>query len=183
VSGYQGVDYARIGLVWAARDAVADEREAAVSWQRHAERMERQLAKAKASKEALDAGRLAQIQILSRALKAIAPSDPALRITGRTYDDGSAELQYETAFQAAYDDVAQRHGLPLCRMAMTADERADEAEAAVLAEPIKKTRFLRLFHRRWWWRGDEYRSEAGAIRAREDAARDARTAVMVANRG
>ncbi|KQO45259.1 hypothetical protein ASF08_23490 [Methylobacterium sp. Leaf85] len=174
------MDYARIGLIWAARDAVADEREAAVSWQRHAERLERDLAACRGAAAAMDAGRLAQLRGLKAALEAVAPFDPVLRRTGRHHDSGAAERQFETAFADAHDAVARRHGVPLARRALTMEERAAEAEEAVLAEPIRRTRLLALFHRRWWWRGDEYRSEAGAVRAREDAARASRAAVMVA---
>lgn len=172
------VDYARIGLVWAARDLVADEREAAVSWQRHAERLERELAASRGAAAANEAGRLAQLRGLRSALEAVAPLDPVLRRTGRHHDSGAAERVFETAFADAHDAVAKRHGVPLARRALTQEERADEAEEAVLAEPVRVTRFLRMFHRRWWWRGDEYRTEAGAVRAREEAARDARTALM-----
>ncbi|MCJ2127527.1 hypothetical protein [Methylobacterium sp. E-045] len=75
-------------------------------------------------------------------------------------------MQFETAFADAHDEVARRHGVPLARRALT----TDEAEAEVLAEPVRATWFLRLFHRRWWFRGDEYRSEAGAVCARQEAA-------------
>lgn len=178
MGAYEGVDYARIGLTWAVRDAIADEREAAVSWQRRAERLERELAASRAAAAAMDAGRLAQLRGLKAALEAVAPFDPVLRRTGRHHDSGSEERQFETVFADAHDEVARRHGVPLARRALTTDERAAEAEAEVLAEPVQATRFLRVLHRRWWWRGDEYRSEAGAVRAREDAARAARTAAM-----
>ncbi|MHC2086496.1 hypothetical protein [Methylobacterium sp. CM6244] len=170
------VDYARMGLVWAVRDAIADEREAAISWQRHAERLERELANARIAAAATEAGRLAQLRGLRAALETVAPFDLVLRRTGRHHDNGSEERQYETVFAEAHDEIARQHGRPLARRALTAAERADEAEAEVLAEPIRVTRFLRVLHRRWRFRSDEYRSEAGAVRAREEVARAARGA-------
>ncbi|WP_375274354.1 hypothetical protein [Methylorubrum thiocyanatum] len=59
---------------------------------------------------------------------------------------------------------------------MTAGERERDREAQVLAEPIVTRRFLGCLHRRYFWRGQEYRTEAGARRAREMAARGARAA-------
>lgn len=171
------MDFEGIGTAIGYGREIRHARETAWCWQARADRAERELATARAELAAHQAGLLARIRSLRVALEAVAPLDPVLRRTGRTYDDGHPERVWDAAYWDAYDDVARREGLPRARRPMTAEERAEAAEAEVLAEPIETRRFLGLLHRRWWWRGVEYRSEAGARRARERAAREARAAL------
>ncbi|MBB3905322.1 hypothetical protein [Methylobacterium brachythecii] len=154
--------------------AVRRERAAAGEWEQRAVDLAHELAVARAEAAAHDAGRLAQIRALRTALEAVAPMDPVLRRTGRLYADGEREQVWQAFYVDAYDAIARANGLSRCRGAMTPQERADAAEAAVLAEPVRMTWWL--WHRRWWWRNVEHRTEAGAIRARSAAARAAREA-------
>ena len=84
-------------------------------------------------------------------------------------DTGEPERAWEAVYADAYDAVAMRVGLPPGRRPMTREQRAEAAEAEVLAEPVTVRRSL------WWervfWRGAEYRSREGACRARAVASR------------
>lgn len=171
-----GIDFEGVGTAIAYGREIRCARETAWAWHDRADRLERELAVARAELQAHQAGLLARIRSLRVALESVAPLDPVLRRTGRTYDDGHPERVWDAAYWDAYDDVARREGLPRARRPMTPEERAAAAEAEVPAEPITTRRFLGILHRRWWWRGVEYRTRAGAERAREKAARDARTA-------
>ncbi|MGE7157247.1 hypothetical protein ACQKJ1_26390 [Methylorubrum rhodesianum] len=171
------MDFEGIGTAQAYGREIRHARVACWAWQDRAEALERELATARAELAAQDAGRRAQLRALRTALDAVAPLDPVMRRTGRLYDCGDAERVWEAVYGDAYDEEARRHGLPPARRPMTAEERAEVAEAEVLAEPIETRRLLGILHRRWWWRGVEYRSEAGARRARERAAREARAAL------
>ncbi|MFJ7441201.1 hypothetical protein ACIQW5_26525 [Methylorubrum thiocyanatum] len=170
-----GLDFEGIGTAIGYGRSIREHRLACWAWQARADRLERELATARAELAAHQAGLLARVRSLRTALEAVAPFDPVLRWTGRTYDDGHPEKVWDAAYWDAYDDEARRHGLPRARRPMTPAERAAAAEAEVLAEPIVSRRFL--WWRRWWWRGEEHRTEAGARRAREKAARDARAAL------
>lgn len=117
------------------------------------------------------AGRTAQLTVLLDALREVDPGHPALQPTGLFLDSGQPELGYMVAWDDAYDAVARTRGIPLCRRAMSP---RDQAYDAVMREPVEESRFL--FSRRWHWRGDEYRSRAGAERARARAAAAAREA-------
>lgn len=172
-----GIDFAGIGLAMAYGRSIRSHREAAWSWQAHAEALERELATARAELAAHDAGRRAQLRSLRTALDAVAPFDPALKRTGRSYDSGDQERVWEATYGDAYDAVAREQGIAPTRRPMTLAERAAEAEAEVLAEPVTMRRFLGLLHRRFWFRGQEHRTLMGALRARERAARDARAAL------
>lgn len=121
---------------------------------------------------AIAEGRRAQIQALYDALVEADPDNPALRQTGLFYADGQPEIAYEQAFGVAYDAVAKRNGIPPSQRAMT---HRDRAYAAVMAEPIRETNFF--FTRRYFFRDEEHRNRAGAERARQQAAKQAREAV------
>lgn len=60
-------------------------------------------------------------------------------------------------------------------------DTARDAHDAVMAEPVRFTRFLGC--RRVWWRRDEYRTVRGAERARARAARDAYDDLMAGSSG
>ncbi|UYW28345.1 hypothetical protein OKC48_07470 [Methylorubrum extorquens] len=156
--------------------AIRQARATTYAWQDRAEALERELAVARAEAAAQDAGRLAQIGALRGALDAVAPFDPVLARTGRTYDTGEPERRWEAAFADTYDAVARAEGLPPARRPMTLQERAAAAELAVLAEPVTVRRGF-LFGDRVFWRGSEYRTAEGAVRARAAAARAAREAL------
>lgn len=173
----RGIDFEGIGAAMAAGREIRYAREAAWSWQSRAEALETELATARAELAAHDAGRRAQLRSLRTALDAVAPLDPVMRRTGRLYDGGDAERVWEATYGDAYDAVAAREGIAPARRAMTPSERAAAAEAEVLAEPITGNRFLGILHRRFWWRGQEHRTLAAALRARERAAREARAAL------
>lgn len=172
-----GIDFEGVGTAMAFGREIRAARETAWAWHDRADQAQRELAVARAELAAHQAGLLARIRSLRVALEAVAPFDPVLARTGRMYDDGHPERRWDAAYWDAYDDVARREGLPPARRPMTPGERAVAVEAEVLAEPIVTRRLLGLLHRRWWWRGVEYRTRAGAERARERAARDARTAL------
>lgn len=172
-----GLDFEGIGAAMAMGREIGHARRAAFVWQDRADRLERELARTRAELAAHEAGRRAQLAALRRAMETVAPFDPVMRRTGRTYDCGDAERQWEAAYGDAYDAVAAREGLPPARRPMTPAARAAAAE--VLAEPVVETRFL--WWRRYHWRGQEHRTRAGAERARERAAREARAA-LEANR-
>lgn len=114
-------------------------------------------------------GRTAQLQVLYEALLEVDPHHPAIQPTGRLHPDGSDELQFEAVFASAYDPVADRNGIPRTRQPMLP---ADRAFADVMSEEIEERRFL--FSRRFFYRGSEHRSRAGAERARRLAAETAR---------
>ncbi|UYW28232.1 hypothetical protein OKC48_06845 [Methylorubrum extorquens] len=169
------MDFEGMGAAIGYGRAIRAGRQAAWAWQDRAEALERELARARVEAAAQDAGRRAQIRALRTAMDVVAPFDPVLRRTGRMYEEGTPERVYEAAYAPAYDAVARAEGLPPARRPMTPQERAAAAEAAVLAEPVTVRRCL------WWqrvhWRGAEYRTEAGAIRARAAAARAAKESV------
>ncbi|WP_342163134.1 hypothetical protein [Methylobacterium sp. SD21] len=171
------LDFEGIGLAQGYAASIRQHRRACWAWQDRAEALEAELATVRAELDAHDAGRRAQLRSLRVALDAVAPFDPALKRTGRTYDGGDEERVFEAVYGDAYDAVARREGIAPTRRPMTQAERAAEAEAKVLAEPITGRRFLGFLHRRYWWRGEEHRTLAGALRARERAAREARAAV------
>ena len=168
----QGLDYRAIGLAQGHGEAVRIYERTVHRWQAHAEDLEQRLRLAEADTRATDAGRLAQVHAIRRALEAVAPFDPVLRPTGRHYVGGDPELVYEAGYADAYDDVGRRAGLDRCVRPMTAWERAEAIEAAVLAEPVVV--------KGWWlwervlFRGVQYRSVRGAERARAEAAEVAR---------
>jgi hypothetical protein len=170
------MDYAMMGMRQGASEAIGLLGRAASDWRERAEWAERRLQLAEADAIATDAGRLAQVHALRRALETVAPLDPVLLRTGRVYAGGDPERVYEQAFADAYDDAARGTGLPACVRPMTPEERAAAAEAAVLAEPVN----IRGWG--WWerivWRGVQHLTVAGAKRARAQAAAQARLEAM-----
>jgi len=169
----RGIDFEGIGLAMAYGRSIREARQAAWSWQNRAEALEAELATARAELAAHDAGRRAQLRSLRTALDAVSPFDETLKRTGRTYDGGDEERVWEATYGDAYDAVARERGIAPTRRPMTPSERAVAAEAEVLAEPIRETRFLGFLHRRWHWRAEEHRTLAGAMGARARAARKA----------
>lgn len=159
------MDYGAIGEAWAFGSVMKRANEEARDW---IDWSQREVAMAKARGNAQDAGRRAQIRLLVDALKAIDPGHPALAETGLRHPDGSPELRYHRAFDKSYDDVAVAAGIPMCTKAVSP---AEAARLAVLREPVTMRRVFLC--RTWWWRGDQYRSKAGAERERERAAKRA----------
>jgi hypothetical protein len=171
-----GIDYRAIGMRQGANEAIGTLRRAAAAWRDRAEVAERKLRLAEADAIATDAGRLAQVHALRRALEAVAPFDPILARTGRLYEGGDPERFYEQPFADTYDDAARGSGLPRCERPMTCAERAEAVEAQVLAEPVSVEGWG------WWkritWRGIQHRTLAGAKRFRAEAAAQARQEAM-----
>lgn len=167
-----GMDYRLIGMRQGAVEAIGMLGRAASEWRARAKTAEHRLRLAEADAIATDAGRLAQVHALRRALETVAPLDPVLRKTGRFYEGGDPERVYEEVFAGAYDDAARGTGLRLCVRPLTRSEGADAVEGAILAEPVTVRGWG------WWerihWRGGQYRSIAGAKRARAEAAAQAR---------
>ncbi len=87
----RGIDFEGIGLAQAYGAEIRHARQAALSWQDRAEALEAELARTRAELAAHDAGRRAQLRSLRTAMEAIAPLDPVMRRTGRTYDGGDPE--------------------------------------------------------------------------------------------
>jgi hypothetical protein len=88
-----------------------------------------------------------------------------LQETGLVNPDGTPELRWHRVFDQYYDNVAIKNGIPRSQKAVTP---AESARRKVLAEPIIVKRIMLC--RTWWFRGEQHRSERGAIRARERAA-------------
>jgi hypothetical protein len=156
------MDLGAIGEAWAFGNVMKRANETTQDW---IDWSQREVAMAKGRAEALDAGRSAQIHGLVRALKEVAPDHPALQRTGLMHPDGTPELRWEQVFAKSYDNVAIKHGIRLSEKAMHPREAARKK---VMAEPVTVKRIL--FCRTWWFRGDQYRSERGALEAREKAA-------------
>jgi hypothetical protein len=159
------MDYGAIGEAWAFGSVMKRANEEARDW---IDWSQREVAHAKARGNAQDAGRRAQIRLLVDALEKIDPGHPALAETGLRHPDGSVELRYHRVFDKSYDDVAIKAGIPLCTKAVSP---AEAARLAVMREPVTMKRVFLM--RTWWWRGDQYRSERGALEARKRAAEKA----------
>jgi hypothetical protein len=108
---------------------------------------------------------MAQLRVLIAALERIAPGHEVLQETGLCHRDGSPEIRWHRAYDAAYDSVAIRNSIPTCGKAVSP---AEARRLAVLREPVTCRRVF--FCKTWWWRGDQYRSQVGAERARAAAA-------------
>lgn len=156
------MDFAAIGEALGMAKAIENANRNAQQWIDHSQR---QVAIARAEKQALEEGRLAQIRTLRDALIEAVPDHPLLRETGLVHGGGQSEVVWHRSFQAAYDAVAIANQLPLASRAMPPSERARQA---ILDEPVTCRRVL--FCRTWWWRGEQYRSERGAEQARARAA-------------
>lgn len=172
----RGIDYRAIGTQMGLSEAIGIMGRAVHDWRARAERAERRLRLAEAEMRAMDAGRLAQVHALKRALEIHAPLDPILKGTGRFYAGGDPERAFEAGYAGAYDDVARGTGLDPCVRPMTPSERAEAIEAEVVAEPVVV--------KGWWlwervlWRGVQHRTIDGAKRARARAAVLAKEAAM-----
>lgn len=156
------MDFAAIGEAMAMGQAIKNANASAQQW---IDWSSRQVAIAKAQRDAQDAGRMAQLKLLLAALERLDPDHEVLRPTGLLHRDGSPELRWHRAYDAAYDSVAIRNSIPTSSRAVSP---AEARRLAVLREPIACRRILLC--RTWWWRGDQYRSQASAERARAAAA-------------
>jgi hypothetical protein len=130
-----------------------------------AEEWEEALRVARARAEAHAAGRTGQIVALRDALREVAPDHPLLAPTGRVLSSGDPEVTWHAVYDDPYDVVARRHGIDLVERAMAP---AEARRAAVISEPVECRRILMC--RTWWFRGEQYRTEAGAVAARRRAA-------------
>lgn len=156
------MDFAAIGEAMAMGQAIKNANKNAQQW---IDWSSRQVAIAKARGEAQDAGRVAQLKAVLDALRAVAPEHELLQETGLFHPDGSPEVRWHRCYDNAYDAVAVRNAIPLCSKAVSP---AEAARLAVMREPVTCRRILLM--RTWWWRGEQYRSERGAVEARKRAA-------------
>lgn len=159
------MDFGAIGESWAFGSVMKRANETTRDW---IDWSQREVAHAKARADALNAGRSAQIHVLLRALKEVAPDHQALEKTGLLHPDGSPEHRWESVFAKSYDNVAITAGIRLSQKAVSP---AEAARLAVMREPVTMKRVFLC--RTWWWRGDQYRSERGAVAARKRAAEKA----------
>lgn len=152
------MDFAAIGEAMAMGQAIKNSSRAAQEW---IDWSSRQVAIARAQRDAQDAGRTAQLRVLIAALERLDPGHEVLQPTGLCHADGSPELRWHRAYDDAYDAVAIRNQIALCSKSVSP---AEAARLAVLREPVTCRRVL--FCRTWWWRGEQHRTKAGAERAR-----------------
>ncbi|MCP1549445.1 MULTISPECIES: hypothetical protein [Methylobacteriaceae] len=122
-------------------------------------------------------GRTAQVHALVAALEKACPGHPLVAETGRIFRDGTAEVGIRRVYYEAHDEKARREGVPLCERALTREEYAVRAEAEVLRTPVE---IRGWFFSRWYWRGEQHRTKAGAERARAAEAAQARAEVLAA---
>lgn len=120
-------------------------------------------------------GRIAQVEALTAALRETSPGHPLVSPTGRYYRNGGAE----TGAWRIYDDTqsarARREGVPETERALSRAEHAERAEAEILRTPLDVREW---FSSRWYWRGVQHRTKAGAERARAAEAAAARAEVL-----
>lgn len=121
------------------------------------------------------AGCRAQVEALVAALREAAPGHPLLTPTGRYYRKGGAETGVWRIYDAAQSARARRDGVPETEVALTRQEHAARSEAEVLATPITIRGWI---FSRWYWRGEQHRTKAGAERARASEAAAARAEVL-----
>jgi len=152
------MDFAAIGEALAMGQAIKNANASTQAW---IDWSSRQVAIAKAERDAQNAGRMAQLRVLIAALERLDPDHDLLEETGMLHRDGSPELRWHRAYDAAYDSVAVRNAIPLCSKSVSP---AEARRLAVLREPVTCRRILLC--RTWWWRGDQYRSRVGAEKAR-----------------
>lgn len=152
------MDFAAIGEAMAMGQAIKNANRSAQEW---IDWSSRQVAIAKAQRDAQDAGRIAQLRALIAALEGLDPGNEALQPTGLHHRDGTPEIRWHRAYDAAYDSVAVANQIPLCSKSVSP---AEARRLAVLREGIECRRIL--FCRTWWWRGEQHRSKAGAEKAR-----------------
>lgn len=159
------MDYGAIGEAWAFGSVMKKANQTAQDWINWSQR---EVSMAKGRAEAIDAGRCAQINVLLRALRAVAPDHEVLGESGLRHRDGSPEIRWEQVYCKYYDDVAVRHGIRLSEKAVHPREAA---RLAVIREPVTSKRIMLC--KTFWFRGEQYRSERGAQEARKRAAEKA----------
>ncbi|RYG07866.1 MAG: hypothetical protein EON92_17665, partial [Burkholderiales bacterium] len=74
----------------------------------------RQVAIARAERDAQEAGRMAQLRLLRDALARLDPGHDLLQETGLVHRDGSPEIRWHRAYDQAYDSVAVRNQIAPC---------------------------------------------------------------------
>jgi len=156
------MDFGAIGEALGMAKAIENANKSAQGW---IDWSTRQVAVARAEKDAIEAGRMAQIRVLRDALAAAAPDHLLLEATGLVHRYGQAEVRWHREFGPAYDAIAIANQLPVSQPALAPWEQARQA---VLREPVECRRVL--FMRTWWWRREQHRSERGAMEARRRAA-------------
>ena len=156
------MDFAAIGEAMAMGQAIKNANAGAQAW---IDWSSRQVAIAKAQRDAQDAGRMAQLKLLIAALERLDPGHDLLQPTGLHHRDGSPELRWHRAYDRAYDAVAVANQIAPCSKSVSP---AEARRLAVLREPVTCRRIM--FCRTWWWCGDQYRSRVGAERERAAAA-------------
>jgi hypothetical protein len=159
------MDFAAIGESFAMAKAMRTANESAQEW---IDWSSRQVAIARAERDAQDAGRVGQLKAVLDALRAVDPGNPLLQETGLHHPNGSPEIRWQRAYDRPYDDVAVRNAIPMCEKAVSP---AEARRLAVMREPVTSKRVFLC--RTWWWRGTQYRSERGAAEARKRAADEA----------
>ncbi|KQO61754.1 hypothetical protein [Methylobacterium sp. Leaf88] len=120
-------------------------------------------------------GRIAMVEALTAALREASPGHPLISPTGRYYRKGGAETGIWRIYDAAQSARARRDGVPQTELALPREEHAVRAEAEVLRTPIEVRGW---FSSRWYWRGIQHRTRAGAERARAAEAAAARAEVL-----
>ncbi|CAM3147928.1 hypothetical protein JHFBIEKO_0261 [Methylobacterium mesophilicum] len=120
-------------------------------------------------------GRIAQVEALTAALREASPGHPLITGTGRYYRSGMEETGCWRLYDEAHDARARRDGIRGTERALTRAEHAERAEAEILRTPIAVRGWLSS---RWYWRGIQHRTKAGAERARTAEAAAARAEVL-----
>jgi hypothetical protein len=121
------------------------------------------------------AGCRAQVEALVAALREACPQHPLITGTGRYYRSGMVETGAWRIYDDAQSKRARRDGVPQTELALTREEHAERAEAEVLRTEIEVRGW---FSSRWYWRGVQHRTRAGAERARAAEAAAARAQVL-----
>lgn len=134
------MDYGAIGEAWTFESVMKRANQTAQDW---IDWSQREVSMARGRAKAIDAGRCAQINVLLRALRGVAPDHPALQETGLRHSDGTPEIRWEQVYNKHYDDVAIKHGIRLSEKAVHPREAA---RLAVLREPVTCKRVL-LMHK------------------------------------
>ena len=110
------MDFAAIGEAMAMGQAIKNANASAQEW---IEWSIRQVAIAKAQRDAQDAGRMAQLRVLIAALERLDPGHDLLQETGLMDRDGTPEIRWHRAYDQAYDAVAVRNQIPPCAKAVS----------------------------------------------------------------
>lgn len=121
------------------------------------------------------AGCRAQVEALVAALREACPQHPLITGTGRYYRSGMVETGAWRIYDDAQSKRARRDGVPQTELALSREEHAERAEAEILRTPIGTRGWLST---RWYWRGEQHRTKAGAERARSAEAAALRAEVL-----